>query len=86
MEARLIDSDPEVKLERVTQLFTKKIITLDEARAQFGFKPVENGSEPLADLNTIFLKDLSAYQDSKVQKNIDSLNKGGDEPGGIQSD
>ncbi|MEX6322503.1 phage portal protein [Staphylococcus haemolyticus] len=84
--ARLIDSDPDVKLERVTQLFTKKIITLDEARAQFGFKPVENGSEPLADLNTIFLKDLSAYQDSKVQKNIDSLNKGGDEPGGIQSD
>lgn len=84
--ARLIDSDPEVKLERVTQLFTKKIITLDEARAQFGFKPVENGSEPLADLNTIFLKDLSAYQDSKVQKNIDSLNKGGDELGGIQSD
>lgn len=83
--ARLIDSDPDVKLERVTQLFTKKIITLDEARAQFGFKPVENGSEPLADLNTIFLKDLSAYQDSKVQKNIDSLNKGGDEPGGIQS-
>lgn len=83
---RLIDSDPEVKLERVTQLFTKKIITLDEARAQFGFKPVENGSEPLADLNTIFLKDLSAYQDSKVQKNIDTLNKGGDEPGGIQSD
>lgn len=83
---RLIDSDPEVKLERVTQLFTKKIITLDEARAQFGFEPVENGSEPLADLNTIFLKDLSAYQDSKVQKNIDSLNKGGDEPGGIQSD
>ncbi|MEA3651914.1 phage portal protein [Acinetobacter baumannii] len=83
---RLIDSDPEVKLERVTQLFTKKIITLDEARAQFGFKPVENGSEPLADLNTIFLKDLSAYQDSKVQKNIDNLNKGGDEPGGIQSD
>ncbi|WP_198645180.1 phage portal protein [Staphylococcus devriesei] len=83
---RLIDSDPEVKLERVTQLFTKKIITLDEARAQFGFKPVENGSEPLADLNTIFLKDLSAYQDSKVQKNIDNLNKGGDELGGIQSD
>lgn len=83
---RLIDSDPKVKLERVTQLFTKKIITLDEARAQFGFKPVENGSEPLADLNTIFLKDLSAYQDSKVQKNIDNLNKGGDEPGGIQSD
>lgn len=82
---RLIDSDPKVKLERVTQLFTKKIITLDEARAQFGFKPVENGSEPLADLNTIFLKDLSAYQDSKVQKNIDSLNKGGDELGGIQS-
>ena len=67
------------------QLFTKKIITLDEARAQFGFKPVEM-AEPLGDLNTIFLKDLSTYQDSKVQKNIDNLNKGGDEPGGIQSD
>ncbi|WP_353418124.1 phage portal protein (plasmid) [Staphylococcus delphini] len=83
--ARLIDSDPQVKLDRVTQLFTKKIITLDEARAQFGYKPVANGSEPLADLNTIFLKDLSAYQDSKVQKNIDSLNKGG-EPNGNESD
>ncbi len=76
--ARLIDSDPQVKLDRVTQLFTKKIITLDEARAQFGYKSVENGSEPLADLNTIFLKDLSSYQNSKVQKNIDSLNKGGE--------
>ncbi len=76
--ARLIDSDPQVKLDRVTQLFTKKIITLDEARAQFGYKSVENGSEPLADLNTIFLKDLSSYQNSKVQKNIESLNKGGE--------
>lgn len=71
--ARLIDSDPDVKLNRVTQLFTKRIITLDEARAEFGYKPVENGSEPMADLNTIFLKDLSRYQ------------KGGDEPNGIQS-
>lgn len=79
--SRLVDSDPQVKLERVTQLFTKKIITLDEARAQFGYDPVDNGSQPMADLNTIFLKDLSAYQDSKVQKNIESLNKGG-EPNG----
>lgn len=79
--SRLVDSDPQVKLERVTQLFTKKIITLDEARAQFGYDPVDNGSQPMADLNTIFLKDLSAYQDSKVKKNIESLNKGG-EPNG----
>ncbi|WP_181971036.1 phage portal protein [Staphylococcus warneri] len=79
--SRLVDSDPQVKLERVTQLFTKKIITLNEARAQFGYDPVDNGSQPMADLNTIFLKDLSAYQDSKVQKNIESLNKGG-EPNG----
>lgn len=78
--SRLVDSDPQVKLERVTQLFTKKIITLDEARAQFGYDPVDNGSQPMADLNTIFLKDLSAYQDSKVQK-ILNLNKGG-EPNG----
>ena len=42
---------------------------------------MDNGSQPMADLNTIFLKDLSAYQDSKVQKNIESLNKGG-EPNG----
>lgn len=79
--SRLVDSDPQVKLERVTQLFTKKIITLDEARAQFGYDPVDNGSQPMADLNTIFLKDLSAYQDSKVKKNIETLNKGG-EPNG----
>lgn len=79
--SRLVDSDPQVKLERVTQLFTKKVITLNEARAQFGFDPVENGDKPMADLNTIFLEDLSAYQDSKVKKNIDSLNKGG-EPSG----
>lgn len=76
--SRLIDSDPKVKLERVTELFQKKIITLDEARAQFGYDPLPNGNEPLADLNTIFLKDLSAYQDSKVKKNIESLHKGGD--------
>lgn len=79
--SRLVDSDPQVKLERVTQLFTKKVITLNEARAQFGFDPVENGDKPMDDLNTIFLEDLSAYQDSKVKKNIDSLNKGG-EPSG----
>lgn len=79
--SRLIDSDPQIKLERVTQLFTKKVITLNEARAQFGFDPVENGDKPMTDLNTIFLEDLSAYQDSKVKKNIDSLNKGG-EPSG----
>ncbi|ASN69522.1 putative portal protein [uncultured Caudovirales phage] len=79
--SRLIDSDPQIKLERVTQLFTKKVITLNEARAQFGFDPVEDGDKPMADLNTIFLEDLSAYQDSKVKKNIDSLNKGG-EPSG----
>lgn len=83
--SRLIDSDPQIKLERVTQLFQKKIITLNEARAEFGKDPVEGGDEPMADLNTILLKDLAAYQNSKVQKNIDSLQKGG-EPSGEQSD
>ena len=82
--SRLIDSDPQIKLERVTELFQKKIITLNEARAEFGKDPVKGGDEPLADLNTILLKDLQAYQNSKVQKNIDSLQKGG-EPSGEQS-
>lgn len=83
--SRLIDSDPQIKLERVTQLFQKKIITLNEARAEFGKDPVEGGDKPLADLNSIYLEDLAAYQNSKVQKNIDSLQKGG-EPSGEQSD
>ncbi|MFC3468163.1 phage portal protein [Staphylococcus saprophyticus] len=83
--SRLIDSDPQIKLERVTQLFQKKIITLNEARAEFGKDPVEGGDKPLADLNSIYLEDLSGYQNSKVQKNIDSLQKGG-EPSGEQSD
>ena len=65
-------------------MFQKKIITLNEARAEFGKDPVKGGDEPLADLNTILLKDLQAYQNSKVQKNIDSLQKGG-EPSGEQS-
>lgn len=82
--SRLIDSDPQIKLERVTQLFQKKIMMLNEARAEFGLDPVEGGDEPLADLNTILLKDLQAYQNSKVQKNIESLQKGG-EPNGEQS-
>lgn len=76
--ARLIDSDPEIKLKRIRELHNDKIILTDEARAAFGYDPIPNGSEPLADLNTIFLKDLSSYQGSKVQKNVDSLNKGGD--------
>lgn len=83
--SRLIDSDPQIKLERVTQLFQKKIITLNEARAEFGKDPVEGGDKPLADLNSIYLEDLAVYQNSKVQKNIDSLQKGG-EPSGEQSD
>ncbi|MEB5757408.1 phage portal protein [Mammaliicoccus sciuri] len=76
---RLIDSDPEIKLQRVTELHNKKIITTDEARAEFGYGPIENGSEPLADLNTIFLKDLEKYQGSKVVKEADKALKGGDE-------
>lgn len=83
--SRLIDSDPQIKLERVTQLFQKKIMMLNEARAEFGLDPVKGGDEPMADLNTILLKDLQAYQNSKVQKNIDSLQKGG-EPNVEQSD
>lgn len=83
--SRLIDSDPQVKLERVTQLFQKKIMLLNEARAEFNLDPVPGGDKPLADLNSIYLEDLAAYQNSKVQKNIDSLQKGG-EPSGEQSD
>lgn len=83
--SRLIDSDPQVKLERVTQLFQKKIMLLNEARAEFNLDPVPGGDKPLADLNSIYLEDLAGYQNSKVQKNIDSLQKGG-EPSGEQSD
>ena len=83
--SRLIDSDPEIKLERVTQLFQKKILTLNEARAEFGLDPLEGGDKPLADLNSIYLEDLAAYQNSKVQKNIDSLQKGGEPTNGEQS-
>ena len=83
--SRLIDSDPQIKLERVTELFQKKIMMLNEARAEFGLDPVEGGDKPLADLNSIYLEDLAAYQNSKVQKNINSLQKGGEPTNGEQS-
>lgn len=78
---RLIDSDPEIKLKRVTELHNKKIITTDEARAEFGYKSIQNGNKPLADLNTIFLEDLSAYQKSKLNRENRAVTKGGDEYG-----
>ncbi|MEJ7548124.1 phage portal protein, partial [Staphylococcus hominis] len=50
-ESRLIDSDPEVKLKKYTELEQKGIITIDEARSVFGFDPVNNGDKTLVDLN-----------------------------------
>lgn len=58
--SRLIDIDPELKLERVRTLHSEGIISTDESRSEFGYKPTdsENGREPLADLNKAPLSKL----------------------------
>lgn len=73
--SRLVDIDPELRLERVVELQSKGIITTNEARNEFGYQPIENGEEPLADLNKAPLSALGEYQKSKIAVNAA---KGGD--------
>ena len=54
-------------------------------RSTFGYEPIENGEEPLADLNKAPLSTLQDYQGAKIQKALtgneqanSDLIKGGD--------
>ena len=79
--SRLIDIDPELQLNRISELHSKGIISTDEARSTFGYQPIDNGDEPLVDLNRAPLSALKDYQQAKINKqnsDIDAL-KGGDE-------
>lgn len=81
-ESRLIDSDPEVKLKKYTELEQKGIITIDEARSVFGFDPVNNGDKTLVDLNRIPLDSLEEYQKAKIRASMNKApQQGGDEYG-----
>lgn len=78
--SRLVDIDPELKLERVTTLFSKGSITLNESRKPFGYEPIEGGDDVFIDLNRIPLGSLDEYQRAKINKEVDKNSpKGGDE-------
>ena len=78
--SRLIDIDPELQLQRITELHGKGIISTDEARSVFGYQPIENGEQPLVDLNRAPLNTLENYQKSKIDKEVEKNSiKGGDE-------
>ncbi|MDN6852697.1 MAG: phage portal protein [Tetragenococcus koreensis] len=62
--SRLIDIDPTQKLERVRTLHNAGIVSTDEARDEFGYRPTENGEEPLADLNKVPLSKLQGGDNS----------------------
>lgn len=66
--SRLIDIDPELQLQRITELHGKGIISTDEARSVFGYQPIENGEQPLVDLNRAPLNTLENYQSLKSTK------------------
>ncbi|WP_279525803.1 phage portal protein [Staphylococcus gallinarum] len=69
--SRLIDIDPELQLQRITELHGKGIISTDEARSVFGYQPIERGNEPLVDLNRAPLSTLQNYQESKINKEVE---------------
>lgn len=78
--SRLVDIDPELKLERVTTLFSKGSITLNESRKPFGYEPIEGGDDVFIDLNRIPLGSLDEYQRAKIDKEVNKNSpKGGDE-------
>lgn len=78
--SRLVDIDPELKLERVTTLFSKGSITLNESRKPFGYEPIEGGDDVFIDLNRIPLGSLDEYQRAKIDREVDKNSpKGGDE-------
>lgn len=69
--SRLVDIDPELRLQRVTELHSKAIITTNEARDVFGYEPIQFGEQPIADLNKAPLSTLQDYQQAKIQKQAD---------------
>ena len=73
--SRLIDIDPELQLQRVTELHGKGIISTDEARSVFGYQPIESGNEPLVDLNRAPLSTLKGYQEAKISKEAEKNSK-----------
>lgn len=78
--SRLVDVDPELKLERITSLFSKGVITDNEARKAFGYEPIANGDDVFIDLNRIPLSSLDEYQRAKIDKEVEKNSpKGGED-------
>lgn len=65
--SRLVDIDPELKLQRITEMTKNGIIGVNEGRSPFGYKPIENGDEPTIDLNRAPLSVLKKYQQVKSE-------------------
>lgn len=62
---RLNEADPEAKSQTIATQVRNGLITINEGRAELGYKPVENGDRLLASLNNTFLDTLSDYQFKK---------------------
>lgn len=78
--SRLVDVDPELKLERITSLFSKGVITDNESRKAFGYEPIANGDDAFIDLNRIPLSSLDEYQQAKIDKEVEKNSpKGGED-------
>lgn len=78
--SRLVDVDPELKLERITSLFSKGVITDNESRKAFGYEPIANGDDVFIDLNRIPLSSLDEYQRAKIDKEVEKNSpKGGED-------
>lgn len=77
-DSRFIDSDPEVKLKKYTELHRESIIQTNEARKAFGLPPIEGGDQVLIDINRMPSETFDEYQKAKIQSETASDNKGGD--------
>ncbi|MBC2067019.1 phage portal protein [Listeria booriae] len=64
---RLLEFDPQTKLKIITGLKKDGIITPNEARKKYGYKPVEDGDKLLVSLNNTTLTNLEDYQNEKAR-------------------
>ncbi|MDD0822667.1 phage portal protein [Bacillus cereus] len=75
---RLREVDPTKKVENVSKLLQNSILTVNEARKEYGKPPVEGGDKLLVSLNYADLTKLDEYQASKQNKNAPISSEGGE--------
>lgn len=75
---RLREVDPTKKVENVSKLIQNSILTVNEARKEYGKPPVEGGDKLLVSLNYADLTKLDEYQANKQNKNAPTSLEGGE--------